>query len=128
VHTDGSLLLKSQVFCWVSRRLMQWCLADLVVGVSRLHWQMQEDENGDHVRNPECPLTGHSIDVTLVEFKKRSERLVRQVFTLAGHAAPVYSVDFSSNGKHFVSGSDGKLLKIWDTETGAQVSSLVGVN
>ena len=89
---------------------------------------MQEDENGDHVRNPECPLTGHSIDVTLVEFKKRSERLVRQVFTLAGHAAPVYSVDFSSNGKHFVSGSDGKLLKIWDTETGAQVSSLVGVN
>jgi len=97
----------------------------LVVGVSRLHRQMhtKEDENGDHARNPECPLTGHSMDVTLVEFKKWSERVFRQVFTLVGHSSLVLSVDFSPDGKHFVSGSQDKLVKIWETKTGAQVMS-----
>ena len=50
------------------------------------------------VRNPECPV--------------------------AGHSDAVFSVDFSPDGKHFVSGSDDYLVKIWDTQTGAVVSSL----
>ena len=89
---------------------------------------MQEDENGDHVHNPECPLTGHSIDVTLVEFKRWSERVVWQVFTLAGHSDGVHSVVFSPDGKNFASGSHDRLVKIWDTRTGAEVmSSFVGL-
>ena len=50
-----------------------------------------------------------------------------QVHTLTGHLRPVRSVGFSPNGKHVVSGSDDKLVKIWDTETGALVSSAVRV-
>jgi len=46
--------------------------------------------------------------------------------TLAVHSA-VESVAFSPNGKRVVSASEDKLVKIWDTETGAQVSSFVGV-
>ena len=42
---------------------------------------------------------------------------------VAGHAGPVLSVDFSPDGKHFVSGSQDKLVKIWETKTGAQVMS-----
>jgi len=41
---------------------------------------------------------------------------------VAGHSATVVSVDFSPDGKHFVSGSHDKVVKIWGTETGAEVS------
>jgi len=43
--------------------------------------------------------------------------------TLTGHSNRVNSVDFSRDGKRIVSGSDDKLVKIWDTVTGAEVSS-----
>jgi len=49
--------------------------------------------------NPECPVVGHS-------------RVVN-------------SVALSPSGNRVVSGSDDKLVKIWDTETGALVSSFV---
>jgi len=88
---------------------------------------MREDENGDHVRNPECLRTGHSIDVTLVEFKKWSERVFWQVFTMAGHLQVVFSVDFSPDGKHVASGGMDNLVKIWNAETGVEVSSFVGL-
>ena len=73
------------------------------------------------------PLTGHSIDVTLVDFKKWSERVCWQVFTPPSRSGIVTSVDFSPDGKRVVSGSEDGDLKIWDTATGAEVSSFVGV-
>ena len=79
------------------------------------------------VRWQVCTLTGHSIDVTLVEFKKWTERVFWQVFALAGHSDRVLSVDFSPDGKHLVSGSIDKLVKIWNAETGAEVSSFFGL-
>ena len=51
----------------------------------------------------------------------------RQVQTLTGHSGRVRSVAFSPNGNRVVSGSDENLVKIWDIETGVQVSSFVGV-
>ena len=64
---------------------------------------MPEDETGyeELVWNPECPVAGHTDEVI--------------------------SVDFSPDGKRFVSGSRDKLLKIWNTETGAEVSRFWGV-
>ena len=50
----------------------------------------------------------------------------RQVHTLTGHSSPALSVDFSPNGKHIVTGSSDKRIKIWDTEAGVEVSSFVG--
>ena len=46
---------------------------------------------------------------------------------VAGHTDAVNSVAFSPDGKHFVSGSDDNLIKIWNTETGAEVSSFAGL-
>ena len=46
--------------------------------------------------NPQCPVTGHSNKVT--------------------------SVAYSPDGKHIVSGSDDKTVKIWDSSTGKEVS------
>jgi len=51
----------------------------------------------------------------------------RQVHTLTGHSKFVYVVAFSPDGKRVVSGSGDNLVKIWDTATGALVSSFVGV-
>ena len=47
-----------------------------------------------------------------------------QVCTLTGHENGVMSVSFSPDGKQVVSASADGLVKIWDTETGAVVSSI----
>ena len=62
-----------------------------------------EDQHGrDRVRvNPECPVAGHS------EY--------------------VRTIAISPDGKRVVSGSKDNLVKIWDTTTGAEVSSFEGV-
>jgi WD40 repeat protein len=48
------------------------------------------------------------------------------VCTLSGHSGAVGSVAFSPDGNCVVSGSEDNLVKIWNTETGALVSSFVG--
>ena len=44
-----------------------------------------------------------------------------QVCTLTGHSGWVTSVAFSGDGKRVVSGSRDMLVKIWSSETGAEV-------
>ena len=46
----------------------------------------------------------------------------RQVHTLKGHTNWVWSVAFSWDSTRVVSGSFDKLVKIWDTGTGDEVS------
>jgi WD40 repeat protein len=48
------------------------------------------------------------------------------VCKLTGHQEWVLSVAFSADGKRVVSGSWDNLVKIWNAETGAEVSSFVG--
>ena len=49
-------------------------------------------------------------------------RVSWQVCTLRGHSYSVLSVAFSPDGKRIVSGSQDNLVKVWDAETGAEVS------
>jgi WD40 repeat protein len=49
------------------------------------------------------------------------------VHSLTGHTDNVYAVAFSRDGKRVVSASTDNLVKIWDTATGAEVSSFVKV-
>ena len=51
----------------------------------------------------------------------------RQMCTLMGHACDVNNVAFSPDGKHIASGLWDNLVKIRNAETGALVSSFVGV-
>ena len=62
---------------------------------------MEEDEDGDEdlVWNPGCPVAGHTDEVD--------------------------SVAFSPDGNRVASGSFDSLVKIWNIETGAEVSSFV---
>ena len=42
--------------------------------------------------------------------------------TRAGHSDDVNSVAISADGKRVVSGSDDNTVKIWDVDTGTEVS------
>jgi len=48
-----------------------------------------------------------------------------QECTLTGHSNWVTSVAYSPDGKHIVSGSDDRTVKVWDAQTGKEVSVLV---
>ena len=48
-----------------------------------------------------------------------------QECTLRGHSRLVLSVAFSPDGKHIVSGSLEKAVKVWDSQTGKEVSVLL---
>jgi len=48
------------------------------------------------------------------------------VHTLTGNTGPVFVVAYSPNGDRVVSGSRDRFVKIWDTETGAEVSNFMG--
>jgi WD40 repeat protein len=45
-----------------------------------------------------------------------------QECTLTGHSNTVFSVAYSPNGKHIVSGSYDNTVKVWDAQTGKEVS------
>jgi hypothetical protein len=63
---------------------------------------MEEDQHGDEelVRNPECPLTGHSSLVT--------------------------QVAFTGDGAQVVSASWDNTVRFWDVASGRQVCQLAG--
>lgn len=48
------------------------------------------------------------------------------VATMKGHHEAVYSVAFTPDGKHVVSGSGDSTLKIWDSATGKEIKSFGG--
>ena len=48
-----------------------------------------------------------------------------QECTLTGRSSCVFSVAYSPDGKHIVSGSVDETVKIWDSSTGKLVSVLV---
>jgi WD40 repeat protein len=45
-----------------------------------------------------------------------------QECTMTGHSEDVNSVAYSPDGKHIVTGSRDKTVKIWDSQTGEEVS------
>ena len=68
--------------------------------------------------------TAQSLGLALVEWVGKPQERFPEGNTLPGHAKEVESVALSRDGKCAASGSEDTLVKIWNTETGAAVSSL----
>jgi WD40 repeat protein len=48
------------------------------------------------------------------------------IATMKGHTEPVYDVAFTPDGKHVVTGSGDKTIKVWDSATGKEIKALGG--
>jgi len=72
----------------------------------------------------EAASTAKSLELQLVQWVGKPQGRYPESYTLPGHSKMVLSVALSRDGKRAASGSDDWLVKIWNTETGAEVSSL----
>jgi len=68
--------------------------------------------------------TAQSLGLTLVQWVGKPQGRFPGSHTLPGHSREVDSVALSRDGKRAASGSSDKFVKIWNAETGAEVSSL----
>ena len=49
-----------------------------------------------------------------------------EIFVQLGHSGKVNTIAFSPDGKHILSGSDDKTIKLWDVETGREIRTFSG--
>jgi len=68
--------------------------------------------------------TAQSLGLTLVQWVCKPQGRYPGLYTLPGHSDRVNAVALSRDGKRAVSASHDRLVKIWNAETGAEVSSL----
>ena len=67
--------------------------------------------------------TAQSLGLTLVQWLGKPQGRYPGSYTLPGHKSQAQSVALSRDGKRAASGSmDGTFVKIWNAETGAEVS------
>jgi len=55
---------------------------------------------------------------------RRAGLVHEQECTLKGHSGSVLSAAYSPDGKHIVTGSADKTVKVWDSQTGKEVNVL----
>jgi hypothetical protein len=68
--------------------------------------------------------TAQCLGLQLVEWAGKPQGRYPGSYTLTGHSSRVTSVALSRDGKRAASTAEDKLVKIWNTETGAEVHSL----
>ena len=79
-------------------------------------------------QEPDGPLSKQAADTAkmlgqhLVCWPDKPQVRFSGLCTLTGHSDSVHSVAYSPDGKHIVSGSYDKTVKIWDSATGKEVS------
>ncbi|KZV59909.1 WD40 repeat-like protein [Peniophora sp. CONT] len=100
------------------------------------------DPDGDRRRTQlellHAHLSGHNRPLVVQEIIRRLEDdrpiatsavyiydILAALKILAGHTSLIWSVAFSPDGKRIVSGSKDQTIRIWDTETGQTVASVI---
>ena len=68
--------------------------------------------------------TAQSLGLELVQWVGKPQGRYSGPYTLPGHSGRVYAVALSRDGKRAASASMDMLVKIWNAETGAEVSFL----
>lgn len=61
------------------------------------------------------------------EFEEEQEEIIgEELKKFSGHSDFIYALDFTHNGKHFISGSNDASVKLWDIETGKEIRTFNG--
>ena len=82
-------------------------------------------------QEPDGPLSKQAADTAkmlgqcLVRWPDKPQVRFPVLCTLTGHSDSVWSVSYSPDGKHIVSGSEDCTVKVWDSQTGKEVNVLV---
>ena len=82
-------------------------------------------------QEPDGPLSKQAADTAkmlgqhVVFWPDKPQVRFSGLCTLTGHSNYVRSVAYSPDGKHIVSGSEDNTVKVWDSQTGKEVSVLV---
>jgi WD40 repeat protein len=101
-------------------RRAEWLAYAGQIALAQREWQ---DGNIDHAQEL---LDGCQEDLRGWEHDYLSALFNRNPRIFRGHSGPVYCVAFSPDGKHIVSGSWDKTLKVWDAKSGHETLSLQG--
>ena len=65
--------------------------------------------------------TAQSVGLALVRWVRKPQGKYPESYTLPRHSAAVLSIAISRDGKRIASGSGDNLVKIWNSQTGAEV-------
>ena len=88
-------------------------------------WLQAASQEPDGPLSRQAAATAKILRQRLVRWPDKPRVRFPGLCTLAGHSREVTSVAYSPDGKHIVSGSYDKTVKIWDSSTGKEVSVLV---
>jgi hypothetical protein len=107
-----------------ARSLMQRC--DFRDGSGTVwSWLQAASQEPDGPLSKEADATAKMLGQHLVCWPDKPRARFPGLCTLTGHSREVTSVAYSPDGKHVVSGSWDKTVKIWDAQSGKEVRVVV---
>jgi WD40 repeat protein len=107
-----------------ARSLVQRC-SFCVGSVTVWSWLQAASQEPDGPLSRQADATAKMLGQHLVCWPDKPRARFPGLCTLTGHSGLVTSVAYSPDGKHIVSGSCDKTVKIWDSTTGKEVIVLV---
>jgi WD40 repeat protein len=107
-----------------ARSLMQGC--NFLVGSGKVwSWLQAASQEPDGPLSRQAAATARMLGWHLVCWPDKPQVRFSGLCTLTGHSGSVFSVAYSPDGKHIVSGSVDKTVKVWDSQTGKEVRVLL---
>ena len=88
-------------------------------------WLQAASQEPDGPMSRQAAATARMLRQHLVRWVGKPQVRFPGMCTLTEHWGPVTSVAYSPDGKHIASGSEDLTVKVWDSQTGKEVSVLV---
>ena len=88
-------------------------------------WLQAASQEPDGPLSRQAAATAKILRQRLVRWSDKPRVRFPGLCTLTGHSGDVMSVAYSPDGKHIVSGSNDGTVKVWDSQTGTEVSHCV---